>query len=78
MQQNDTVTSVKLADVTGFPEDKIEKIFMSMNNTVSLETSVGEVGKRMGVTRERIRQIESIALRKLRNPKRSRCLREFI
>lgn len=37
-----------------------------------------EVGKRMGVTRERIRQIESKALRKLRHPKRSQYLREFI
>lgn len=37
-----------------------------------------EVGKRMGVTGERIRQIESKALRKLRNPKRNRCLSEFI
>ena len=37
-----------------------------------------EVGKRMGVTRERIRQIEAKALRKLRHPNRSRYLREFI
>lgn len=37
-----------------------------------------EVGKQMGVTRERIRQIEMKALRKLRHPNRSRYLREFI
>jgi RNA polymerase primary sigma factor len=36
-----------------------------------------EVGKEFGLTRERIRQIESHALRKLRHPSRSRKLREF-
>ena len=35
-----------------------------------------EVGKEFGLTRERIRQIESHALRKLRHPSRSRKLRE--
>jgi len=37
-----------------------------------------EVGKRFGVTRERIRQIEAKALRKLRHPSRSRKLRDFL
>ena len=37
-----------------------------------------ETGKKLGVTRERIRQIESKALGKLRNPRRSRKLREFL
>lgn len=37
-----------------------------------------EVGKEFGVTRERIRQIESKALRKLRHPSRSKKLREFL
>jgi len=36
-----------------------------------------EVGREFGLTRERIRQIESGALRKLRHPSRSRKLREF-
>jgi len=36
-----------------------------------------EVGREFGLTRERIRQIESMALRKLRHPSRSRKLREF-
>jgi RNA polymerase sigma factor RpoD-like protein len=36
-----------------------------------------EVGKEFGLTRERIRQIESHALRKLRHPSRSRKLREY-
>jgi len=37
-----------------------------------------EVGRRFGVTRERIRQIEAKALRKLRHPSRSRKLRDFL
>jgi RNA polymerase primary sigma factor len=37
-----------------------------------------EVGKEFGVTRERIRQIEAKALRKLRHPTRSRKLRDFL
>ncbi len=37
-----------------------------------------EVGKRFGVTRERIRQIEAKALRKLRHPMRSKKLRDFL
>jgi RNA polymerase primary sigma factor len=37
-----------------------------------------EVGHEFGLTRERIRQIESHALRKLRHPSRSRKLREFV
>jgi RNA polymerase primary sigma factor len=37
-----------------------------------------EVGKQFGVTRERIRQIEAKALRKLRHPSRSRALRDYL
>lgn len=37
-----------------------------------------EVGKRFNVTRERIRQIENKALRKLRHPSRSRKIRDFL
>jgi RNA polymerase primary sigma factor len=37
-----------------------------------------EVGKYFGVTRERIRQIEAKALRKLRHPTRSRQLRDYL
>lgn len=37
-----------------------------------------EVGEKFGLTRERIRQIESKALRRLRHPRRSRQLREYI
>ena len=37
-----------------------------------------EVGKAFGVTRERIRQIEAKALRKLRHPTKSRQLRDYL
>ena len=37
-----------------------------------------EVGQSFGVTRERIRQIEAKALRKLRHPSRSKKLKDFL
>ena len=37
-----------------------------------------EVGKEFNVTRERIRQIEAKALRKLKHPSRSKRLRDFM
>jgi RNA polymerase primary sigma factor len=37
-----------------------------------------QVGKVFGVTRERIRQIEAKALRKLRHPSRSKQLKDFL
>ena len=47
---------------------------MEMNTDHTLE----EVGKQFDVTRERIRQIEAKALRKLRHPSRSEYLRSFL
>ena len=47
---------------------------IDMNTDHTLE----EVGKQFDVTRERIRQIEAKALRKLRHPSRSERLRSFI
>jgi RNA polymerase primary sigma factor len=40
--------------------------------------TLAEVGEKFGLTRERIRQIEHKALRRLRHPRRSRRLREFL
>jgi RNA polymerase primary sigma factor len=42
------------------------------------EHTLEEVGKRFSVTRERIRQIETKALRKLRHPLRGRALKAFV
>ena len=47
---------------------------IEMNTDHTLE----EVGKQFDVTRERIRQIEAKALRKLRHPSRSERLRTFL
>ena len=42
------------------------------------QRTLEEVGKRIGVTRERIRQIKAKALRKLRHPSRSRKLKDYL
>ena len=47
---------------------------IGMNSDHTLE----EVGLQFSVTRERIRQIEAKALRKLKHPTRSRKLRSFL
>ena len=47
---------------------------IGMNTDHTLE----EVGQQFSVTRERIRQIEAKALRKLKHPSRSRQLRSFL
>ena len=47
---------------------------IGMNNDHTLE----EVGKQFDVTRERIRQIEAKALRKMRHPTRSERLRSYL
>jgi RNA polymerase primary sigma factor len=47
---------------------------LGMNSDHTLE----EVGQKFSVTRERIRQIEAKALRKLKHPSRSSVLRSFL
>ncbi len=45
---------------------------------VNTDHTLEEVGQQFSVTRERIRQIEAKALRKLRHPTRSKKLRDFM
>jgi len=70
----ETTTRV-LASLTAREERIIRMRFgLGMNSDHTLE----EVGRQFSVTRERIRQIEAKALRKLKHPSRSRVLRSFI
>jgi RNA polymerase primary sigma factor len=57
-------------------EEKIIKMRFGVGD--GREHTLEEVGQRFAVTRERIRQIEAKALRKLRHPSRSRKLRAFL
>jgi RNA polymerase primary sigma factor len=45
---------------------------------INSDHTLEEVGKQFSVTRERIRQIEAKALRKLKHPSPSRVLRSFL
>jgi RNA polymerase primary sigma factor len=70
----ETTTRV-LASLTPREERVLRLRFgIGMNTDHTLE----EVGKQFSVTRERIRQIEAKALRKLKHPSRSRKLRSFL
>ncbi len=76
IQQNlrETTTRV-LASLTPREERVLRMRFgIGMNTDHTLE----EVGQQFSVTRERIRQIEAKALRKLKHPSRSRKLRSFL
>ncbi len=70
-EQIDTV----LESLTGRERHVLELRFgLSDGRAPTLE----EVGRELGVTRERIRQIEAKTLAKLRHPQRSQRLREFL
>jgi len=70
----ETTTRV-LASLTPREERVLRMRFgIGMNTDHTLE----EVGQQFSVTRERIRQIEAKALRKLKHPSRSRMLRSFL
>src|SRR5438552_4533436 len=57
-------------------EERIIKMRFGLED--GTEHTLEEVGQNFGVTRERIRQIEAKALRKLRHPSRNRRLRAFV
>lgn len=66
-------------EVLGALSDREAKVLrmrfgLSGNKTMTLE----EVGRKFGVTRERIRQIEAKALRKLKHPSRRKKLQDFL
>ena len=70
----ETTTRI-LASLTPREERVLRMRFgIGMNTDHTLE----EVGQQFSVTRERIRQIEAKALRKLKHPTRSRKLRSFL
>ncbi len=70
-----STTTRVLASLTPREERVVRMRFgLSTNSDHTLE----EVGQQFSVTRERIRQIEAKALRKLKHPSRSRVLRSFL
>ncbi|HEX8285416.1 MAG TPA: RNA polymerase sigma factor RpoD [Pyrinomonadaceae bacterium] len=70
------ITDEVLATLTP-REEKVIKMRFGLGQNGS-EHTLEEVGQHFAVTRERIRQIEAKALRKLRHPSRSRKLKAFI
>ncbi len=69
----------QISDILGLlTEREREVLEMRFGLKDGISHTLEEVGQAFGVTRERIRQIESKALRKLRHPLRVRRLRDFL
>ena len=66
---------VGLASLTG-RERRVLQLRFGLDD--GRQRTLEEVGREFGVTRERIRQIEAKALRKLRHPSRSKKLRDYL
>ncbi len=62
----------------GLPEREREVLELRFGLKDGMYHSLEEISNYFGLTRERIRQIESSALRKLRDPKRRNSLKEFL
>jgi RNA polymerase primary sigma factor len=82
-QPVDSATSTSLSDATrdvlgGLTAREAKVLRMRFGIDMNTDHTLEEVGKQFDVTRERIRQIEAKALRKLRHPSRSDHLRSFI
>ena len=79
----DVATGENLKEATrdvlsGLTEREAKVLRMRFGIDMNTDHTLEEVGKQFDVTRERIRQIEAKALRKLRHPSRSEHLRSFL
>jgi RNA polymerase primary sigma factor len=69
----------QIRNVLSFLSDREREVLeMRFGLNDGKDHTLEEVGKEFGVTRERIRQIEAKALRKLRHPSRSKSLRDYL
>lgn len=69
----------QVRNVLGFLSDRERQVLeMRFGLKDGKDHTLEEVGREFGVTRERIRQIEAKALRKLRHPSRSKILRDYL
>ncbi len=69
----------QIRNVLGFLSEREREVLeMRFGLNDGKDHTLEEVGKNFGVTRERIRQIEAKALRKLRHPSRSKSLRDYL
>ena len=74
-----TLLKEQLGEVLGTLTEREEKVLMLRFGLIDGRSrTLEEVGKEFNVTRERIRQIEAKALRKLRHPSRSKKLKDFL
>ncbi len=64
--------------LSGLTSREAKVLRMRFGIDMNTDHTLEEVGKQFDVTRERIRQIEAKALRKLRHPTRSDKLRSFL
>jgi RNA polymerase primary sigma factor len=75
---NEGLTEATRAVLAGLTAREAKVLRMRFGIDMNTDHTLEEVGKQFDVTRERIRQIEAKALRKLRHPSRSDHLRSFI